>query len=197
MLPKAHRVSGVTPRNCRWFEGISRTDAWTCCWLEILTAQKPAASPNCRAHDDLLTDVNAKTGTQEGRNAKTGRQEEGNAKTGRQEEGNAKAQRRKDAKGRKEIRKGIEKEGDRERRGWGKKGIEKEGDGEGRGWRRKGDGLWFSLAPLRLCVYFFAAFISSPRFISVRGLQTIDHAVNPILDEPLPKIDHQPESQVS
>jgi len=50
----------------------------------------------------LLTDVNAKTGRQEGR--KKGTQ--------RQEEGNAKAQRRKDAKGRKEIRKGIEKEGD-------------------------------------------------------------------------------------
>ena len=54
-----------------------------------------------------------------------------------------------------------------------------------------------AFAPLQLCVYFFTAFISSPRFISVRGLQTIDHAVNPILDEPLPKIDHQPESQVS
>jgi hypothetical protein len=65
--------------------------------------------------------------------------------------------------------------------------MEKEGDKEG---------LWFrlSLAPLRLCTF---AFISSPRFISVRGLQTIDHAVNPILDEPLPKIDHQSESQVS
>ena len=79
--------------------------------------------------------------------------------------------------------------------------MEKERDGEGL-W------FWFFLAPLRLCafaplrlflrcVYFFAAFISSPRFISIRGLQTIDHAVNPILDEPLPKIDHQPESQVS
>jgi len=131
MLPKAHRVSGVTPRNCRWFEGISRTDAWTCCWLEILTAQKPAASSNCRAHDDLLTDVNAKTGRQEDR------------KTGRREEGNAKTQRRKDAKGRKENRKGMEGEG--------------EGEGEGDG---DGDGLWFSLAPLRLCVF---AFISSLR----------------------------------
>ncbi len=68
--------------------------------------------------------------------------------------------------------------------------MEMEGDGEG---------LWFSLAPLRLCTFAFisSAFISSPRFISVRGLQTIDHAVNPILDEPLPKFDHQPESQVS
>jgi len=83
MLPKAHRVSGVTPRNCRWFEGISRTDAWTCYWLEILTVQKPAASPNCRADDDLLTDVNAKTGTQEGR--KTGTQRRKGAKTPREE----------------------------------------------------------------------------------------------------------------
>ena len=64
----------------------------------------------------------------------------------------------------------------------------------------EGDGFWFSLAPLHLCVYFFPAFISSLRFISspgfvpIRGLQTVDHAVNPILDEPLPKIDHQPES---
>ncbi len=59
----------------------------------------------------------------------------------------------------------------------------------------EGDGLWFwfSLAPLRLCTF---AFISSPRFLPIRGLQTIDHAVNPILDEPLTKIDHQPESQV-
>jgi hypothetical protein len=117
----------------------------------------------------LLTDVNAKTGRQEGR--KKGTQ--------RQEEGNAKAQRRKDAKGRKENRKGIEKEGDEDGRGW--KGME-------------GLWFWFSLAPLRLCNF---AFISSLRFISVRGLQTIDHAVNPILDEPLPKIDHQSESQVS
>jgi hypothetical protein len=70
--------------------------------------------------------------------------------------------------------------------------MEKEGDGEGL-W------FWFFLAPLRLCTFAFisSAFISSPRFISIRGLQTIDHAVNPILDEPLPKIDHQPESQVS
>ena len=68
----------------------------------------------------------------------------------------------------------------------------KEGDGEGI-W------FWFLLAPLRLCTFAFisSAFISSPRFISVRGLQTIDHAVNPILDEPLLKFDHQPESQVS
>jgi hypothetical protein len=90
----------------------------------------------------------------------------------------------------------------------------REGKGmEGKGIEGEGLWFWFSLAPLRLCafaplrlcafaplrlcVYFFAAFISSPRFISVRGLQTIDHAVNPILDEPLPKIDHQPESQVS
>jgi hypothetical protein len=50
---------------------------------------------------------------------------------------------------------------------------------------------------LHLCVYFFTAFPSSPRFISICGLKTIDHAVNPILDEPLAKIDHQPESQVS
>jgi len=74
----------------------------------------------------------------------------------------------------------------------------REGKGmEGKGIEGEGLWFWFSLAPLRLCVYFFAAFISSTRFISVRGLQTIDHAVNPILDEPLPKIDHQPESQVS
>jgi hypothetical protein len=93
-------------------------------------------------------------------------------------------QRRKDAKGRKENRKGMEKEGDGEGRGWGRKGM------------GKGFGFGFSL---RLCALAFisSAFISSPRFISVRGLQTIDHAVNPILDEPLPKIDHQPESQVS
>jgi hypothetical protein len=50
---------------------------------------------------------------------------------------------------------------------------------------------------LQLCVYFFTAFPSSPRFISICGLKTIDHAVNPILDEPLAKIDHQSESQVS
>ena len=99
----------------------------------------------------------------------------------RQEEGNAKAQRRNDAKGRKENR----------------KGREKEGDGKGNAGKMEGDGLWFSLAPLRLCVYFFTAFISSPGFVPIRGLQTVDHAVNPILDEPLPKIDHQPESQVS
>ena len=76
----------------------------------------------------------------------------------------------------------------------------KEGDGEGRGWGRKGMGKGFGFGfSLRLCTFAFisSAFISSPRFISVRGLQTIDHAVNPILDEPLPKIDHQPESQVS
>jgi len=60
--------------------------------------------------------------------------------------------------------------------------------------------FWFSLAPLRLCTFAFISsprFISSLRFIPIRGLQTIDHAVNPILDEPLAKIDHQPESQVS
>ena len=51
----------------------------------------------------------------------------------------------------------------------------------------------FSFAPLRLCVF---AFHSDPRFIQIRVLQTIDHAVNPVLDEPIPKIDHQPESQV-
>jgi hypothetical protein len=67
-------------------------------------------------------------------------------------------------------------------------------EGDGRGWV-----LVFpcTFAPLHLCVYFFTAFISSPGFIPIRGLQTVDHAVNPILDEPLPKIDHQPESQVS
>ncbi len=122
----------------------------------------------------------------------------------RQEEGNAKTQRRKDAKGRKENRKGMGMEGDGDGRGWGWKGMgmEGDGDGDGRGWGWKGmgmegDGFWFSLAPLRLCVYFFTAFISSPGFVPIRGLQTVDHAVNPILDEPLPKIDHQPESQVS
>jgi hypothetical protein len=54
----------------------------------------------------------------------------------RQEEGNAKTQRRKDAKGRKENR----------------KGMEKEGDGDGRGWV-----LVFpcAFAPLRPCVPFF------------------------------------------
>ena len=77
------------------------------------------------------------------------------------------------------------------------------------GWKRKGDGKGRGMegeralvfpcvfASLRLCVYFFTAFPSSPRFISICGLETIDHAVNPILDEPLPKIDHQSESQVS
>jgi hypothetical protein len=49
----------------------------------------------------------------------------------------------------------------------------------------------FSFAPLRLCAF---AFHSDLRFILIRVLQTIDHAVNPILDEPLSKIDHQPES---
>ena len=73
--------------------------------------------------------------------------------------------------------------------------MEKEGDGEGRGWRRKGMcfGFGFSFAPLRLCAF---AFHSDPRFILIRVLQTIDHAVNPVFDEPIPKIDHQPESQV-
>ena len=50
-----------------------------------------------------------------------------------------------------------------------------------------------SFAPLRLYAF---AFHSDPRFILIRVLQTIDHAVNPVLDEPIPKIDHQPESQV-
>ncbi len=54
-------------------------------------------------------------------------------------------------------------------------------------------GFGFSFAPLRLCVF---AFHSDPRIILIRVLQTIDHAVNPVLDEPIPKIDHQPESQV-
>ena len=60
----------------------------------------------------------------------------------------------------------------------------------------EGDVFWFFLcafASLRLCVF---AFHSDPRFILIRVLQTIDHAVNPVLDEPIPKIDHQPESQV-
>ena len=51
--------------------------------------------------------------------------------------------------------------------------------------------------PLHLCTFAFISslrFISSPGFVPIRGLQTVDHAVNPILDEPLPKIDHQPES---
>jgi hypothetical protein len=67
----------------------------------------------------------------------------------RQEEGNAKTQRRKDAKGRKENR----------------KGMEKEGDGDGRGWV-----LVFpcAFAPLHLCVHFFPAFHSDPRFIPIR-----------------------------
>ena len=47
--------------------------------------------------------------------------------------------------------------------------------------------------PLRLCAF---AFYSDPRFTLIRVLQTIDHAVNPVFDEPIPKIDHQPESQV-
>jgi hypothetical protein len=79
---------------------------------------------------------------------------------------------------------------------------EGEGEGEGEGERGKGKGeraLVFPcvFASLHLCVYFFTAFPSSPRFISICGLKTIDHAVNPILDEPLAKIDHQSESQVS
>jgi hypothetical protein len=44
--------------------------------------------------------------------------------------------------------------------------------------------------PLRLCVF------APLRFILIRVLQTIDDAVNPVFDEPIPKIDHQPESQV-
>ena len=63
----------------------------------------------------------------------------------------------------------------------------------------EGDVFWFFLcafASLRLCVSFRSAFHSDPRFILIRVLQTIDHAVNPVLDEPIPKIDHQPESQV-
>ena len=71
--------------------------------------------------------------------------------------------------------------------------MEEEEDGGGRGWRRKGMCFGFSFAPLRLCVF---AFHSDPRIILIRVLQTIDHAVNPVLDEPIPKIDHQPESQV-
>jgi hypothetical protein len=63
--------------------------------------------------------------------------------------------------------------------------MEEEGDGGGRG--------CVLVFPLRLCVF---AFYSDPRFILIRVLQTIDHAVNPVLDEPIPKIDHQPESQV-
>jgi hypothetical protein len=143
MLPKAHRVSRVTPRNCRWFEGISRTDAWTCCWLEILTAQKPAASPNCRAHDDLLTDVNAKTRRQEGR--KKGTQRRKGARTQREE---------------KKIGRGMEKEKEKEGEGEGERG-------KGKGERGKGKGLWFSLASLRLCTF---AFISSPRSLLPRVL---------------------------
>jgi len=65
--------------------------------------------------------------------------------------------------------------------------MEKEGDGEGRGC------VLVLVFPLRLCAF---AFYSYPRFILTRVLQTIDHAVNPVLDEPIPKIDHQPESQV-
>ena len=77
--------------------------------------------------------------------------------------------------------------------------MEEEGDGGGRG--------CVLVFPLRLCVFaplrfipirvsFRSAFHSDPRFILIRVLQTIDHAVNPVLDEPIPKIDHQPESQV-
>ena len=98
----------------------------------------------------------------------------------------------------------MEKEG-----GWKRKGDGKgrgrgrgRGRGKGKGERGKGKGeraLVFPcvFASLHLCVYFFTAFPSSPRFISICGLKTIDHAVNPILDEPLAKIDHQSESQVS
>ena len=56
---------------------------------------------------------------------------------------------------------------------------------KGRVWRKEGDVFWFFL-----CVF------APLRFILIRVLQTIDHAVNPVLDEPIPKIDHQPESQV-
>jgi hypothetical protein len=79
-------------------------------------------------------------------------------------------------------------------------GWKRKGDGKGRGRGMEGErALVFPcvFAPLHLCVYFFTAFPSSPRFISICGLKTIDHAVNPILDEPLAKIDHQSESQVS
>jgi hypothetical protein len=69
--------------------------------------------------------------------------------------------------------------------------MEEEGDGERKG--MEGMCFGFSFAPLRLCVF---TFYSDPRFILIRVLQTIDHAVNPVLDEPIPKIDHQPESQV-
>jgi hypothetical protein len=65
--------------------------------------------------------------------------------------------------------------------------LEKEGVGEGRGC------VLVLVFPLRLCDF---AFYSDPRFILIRVLQTIDHAVNPVFDEPIPKIDHQPESQV-
>ena len=71
----------------------------------------------------------------------------------------------------------MEEEGDGER-----KGMEEEGYGGGRG--------CVLVFPLRLCVF------APLRFIPIRVLQTIDHAVNPVLDEPIPKIDHQPESQV-
>lgn len=76
----------------------------------------------------------------------------------------------------------------------------RKGDGRGRGMEgERALVLVFpcAFAPLHLCVHFFPAFHSDPRFIPIRGLQTVDHAVNPILDEPLPKIDHQSESQVS
>jgi hypothetical protein len=75
--------------------------------------------------------------------------------------------------------------------------MEGEGEGEGDGERALVLVFPCVFAPLHLCVYFFPAFPSSPRFISICGLKTIDHAVNPILDEPLAKIDHQSESQVS
>ena len=76
--------------------------------------------------------------------------------------------------------------------------MEKERVGEGTGWRRKGYGegrgcVLVLVFPLRLCAF---AFYSDPRFILIRVLETIDHTVNPVFDEPIPKIDHQPESQV-
>lgn len=112
--------------NCRWFEGISRTDAWTCCWLEILPAQKPAASPNCRVHDDLPTDGNAKTGTQRREDRKKG------------------TQRRKDARAQREEKK-------RKKEGYGeRKEMEKERVGEGRGMEKEGDVFWFWFFP---CVF--------------------------------------------